>query len=419
MTHTLVQSHSKFFSPHREVTSVKTIDATLQLLHETHFDLIVLEEVESLRLVKAHFPKAQVVIVSPLPSVAQAVDAMKLGALDYLSSPLTPELLEEVIAKAEKAPPKQQILSGKKETILAESSIMQQVLLDISKVAQSTASVFICGESGTGKEVVAHTIHYQSPRARQPFIKVNCAAVPETLIESEFFGHKKGSFTGAIEERVGRFELAHKGTLLLDEISEIPLTVQAKLLRAVQEQEFEKLGDKRTVKVDVRIISTSNRNMKQMIEQKQFREDLYFRLNVVPLFLPPLRERKEDIPALADYFLDRFSEENQKKKSSFSAAALQALLAYSWPGNIRELANIIERTVVMSPSKMIDAADLRLDPKSPPLLTVASSKKTTLAEAEKEHILETLTACGHNRTQAADVLGISVKKLRSKLQAYF
>lgn len=419
MKEIVVQSSAKFFSPHRAVTSVKNIEATLQLLHNSSFDLIIVEEVESLRLIKTHFPKAQVVIVSPLASVTQAVVAMRLGALDYHSFPLTPELLEEIITHAEKAPPKQQLLSGKKETILAESSIMQQVLLDISKVAISSASVFICGESGTGKEVVAHAIHYQSQRARQPFIKVNCAAVPETLIESEFFGHKKGSFTGAIEERVGRFELAHKGTLLLDEISEIPLTVQAKLLRAVQEQEFEKLGDKRTVKVDVRIISTSNRNMKEMIEQKQFREDLYFRLNVVPLFLPPLRERKEDIPALADYFLDRFSEENQKKKAPFSAAALQALLAYSWPGNIRELANIIERAVVMSCGKMIDTHDLRLDPKSPPLLTVPPGKRATLAQVEKEHILETLAACDHNRTQAADVLGISVKKLRSKLEVYF
>jgi two-component system, NtrC family, response regulator AtoC len=416
----LIQTETKFFSPHREIIWVKNGAAALQSLKETPFDLIIVEELETLRLAQALLPKALIVIVSPLPSIAQAVEAIKLGAFDYFSHPLTPDLLESIVAKAEKIPSKPQpSLSGKRETILAESSIMQQVLTDISKVASSHASVFICGESGTGKEVVAHAIHYQSSRSRQPFIKVNCAAIPETLIESEFFGHKKGSFTGAIEERVGRFELAHKGTLLLDEISEIPLAVQAKLLRVVQEQEFERVGGNRSIKVDVRLISTSNRNMKQMIEQKQFREDLYFRLNVVPLFLPPLRERKEDIPALADYFLERFSEENQKRKIPFSAAALQALLNYPWPGNIRELANIIERAIVMSSGKLIDISDLRLDPAAPPLFALPLAKPTTLAEREKQHILETLTACGHNRTQAANVLGISIKTLRNKLSCYF
>lgn len=416
----LLQNDDIFFSPHREIIQVKNSQATLQRLKETSFDLVILQELETLRLVKALLPKASVVIVSPLPSIAQAVEAIQLGALDYLAHPLTPDLLETIVTKAERPPLKCPApLSGRREKILAESSIMQQVLADISKVAQSHASVFICGESGTGKEVVAHAIHYQSPRARQPFIKVNCAAVPETLIESEFFGHKKGSFTGAIEERIGRFELAHKGTLLLDEISEIPLAVQAKLLRVVQEQEFERLGGNRSIKVDVRLISTSNRNMKQMIEQKQFREDLYFRLNVVPIFLPPLRERKEDIPALANYFLESFSEENQKRKSSFSAAALQCLLDYSWPGNIRELANTIERAIVMSSGPLIDTPDLRIDPTAPALFAVQMNKPTTLAELEKQHILETLATCGHNRTRAAEVLGITARTLRNKLDHYF
>jgi two-component system response regulator AtoC len=249
-------------------------------------------------------------------------------------------------------------------------------------------------------------------------VKVNCAAVPETLIESEFFGHEKGSFTGAIEKRIGRFELAHKGTLLLDEISEIPLAVQAKLLRVVQEQEFERVGGTRPLKVDVRLISTSNRNMKEMIEQKLFREDLYFRLNVVPIQLPPLRERKEDIIALAEYFLDRFSDENQKRQKKLSISAQRRLIEYPWPGNIRELANTLERTVVMNSGDLIEADHLRLDPSSPALLSVPVAKEITLADLEKQHILETLATCDHNRTRAAKSLGISVRTLRNKLQLY-
>ncbi len=417
----LLQSENNFFSPHRHITWARNSQQALQILKESPFDLIILEELETLRLVKSLLPKTPIVIVALIASIAQAVEAVQLGALDYLTHPLTPEILEKIVAKAEKLASPQILphLGGRREKILAESLVMQQVLADITKVAQSHASVFICGESGTGKEVIAHAIHYQSPRARQPFIKVNCAAVPETLIESEFFGHEKGSFTGAIEKRIGRFELAHKGTLLLDEISEIPLGVQAKLLRVVQEQEFERVGGARPIKVDVRLISTSNRHMKQMIEQKQFREDLYFRLNVVPIFLPPLRERQEDILALADYFLERFSEENQRRKSSFSAGALQRLLDYPWPGNIRELANTIERAVVMSSGSLIGEGELRLDPSAPSLLSLPIAKEITLADLEKGHILETLAAHDHNRTRAAEALGISVKTLRNKLQLYF
>ncbi len=418
----LLQNDNDFFYPECPITTVRNSPAVVQILSESAFDLIILEDLETLKQVKALYPKTSIIIASPIASIEQAVEAVKLGALDYIVKPLSMEMIEKLIAKAQalkSAAPVISIFRGRREEILADSLVMRKVLADITKVAQSNAAVFIIGESGTGKEVIAHAIHYQSSRLSQPFIKVNCAAIPETLIESEFFGHEKGSFTGAIEKRLGRFEQAHKGTLLLDEISEIPLAVQAKLLRVVQEQEFERVGGVRPIKVDVRLISTSNRNMKEMIEQKMFREDLYFRLNVVPIQLPPLRERKEDILGLAEYFLDRFSEENHKRKKQFSILAQKCLLEYPWPGNIRELANTIERTVVMNPGDIVEADHLRLDPSSPALLSVPVAKEITLADLEKQHILETLAACSHNRTRAAKSLGISVRTLRNKLRLYF
>jgi two-component system response regulator AtoC len=422
MVKILLQNDSDFFYPEGEITTARNSPEVLQILAESAFDLIILEDLETLKQVKALYPKASIVIASPIASLEQAVESIKLGALDYIVKPLSMEMIDKLVAKAQHSKIVSPIVStfrGKREEILADSLVMRQVLADIAKVAQSNAAVFIIGESGTGKEVIAHAIHYQSSRLSQPFIKVNCAAIPETLIESEFFGHEKGSFTGAVEKRLGRFEQAHKGTLLLDEISEIPLGVQAKLLRVVQEQEFERVGGVRPIKVDVRLISTSNRNMKEMIEQKMFREDLYFRLNVVPIQLPPLRERKEDILALAEYFLDRFSEENQKRQKQLSLSAQKCLLEYPWPGNIRELANTIERAVVMNSGDVVEADHLRLDPSSPALLSVPVAKEITLADLEKQHILETLAACSHNRTRAAKSLGISVRTLRNKLRLYF
>jgi two-component system response regulator AtoC len=417
----LLQNDNDFFFLEAQITTVRNSESTLEILKEMPFDLIILEDLEALKTIKPLYPKTPIAVASPIASIEQAVKAIQLGAIDFVVKPITTELIEKLIDKAQRSSsrPIMSTLRGRREEILADSSVMQQVLSDITKVAQSNAAVFICGESGTGKEVIAHAIHFQSPRAVQPFVKVNCAAVPETLIESEFFGHEKGSFTGAIEKRIGRFELAHKGTLLLDEISEIPLAVQAKLLRVVQEQEFERVGGTKPLKVDVRLISTSNRNMKEMIEQKLFREDLYFRLNVVPIQLPPLRKRKEDIIALAEYFLDRFSDENQKRQKKLSLSAQKRLIEYPWPGNIRELANTLERTVVMNSGDLIEADHLRLDPSSPALLSIPIAKEITLADLEKQHILETLATCDHNRTRAAKSLGISVRTLRNKLRLYF
>jgi two-component system, NtrC family, response regulator AtoC len=415
----LLQNDDDFLFSQDNITTVKNSSQALQALKEEPFDLVILEDLDTLKMAKALQPKTPMAIASPIGSIEHAVEAIRLGAIDYIVKPLSPEMVEQLIEKARTRNIEPFILKGQGEIILAQSSVMSQVLADIAQVAQSTAAVFISGESGTGKEVIAHAIHYQSPRAAMPFVKVNCAAIPESLIESEFFGHEKGSFTGAIEKRTGRFELAHRGTLLLDEISEIPMNLQAKLLRVVQEQEFERVGGTKPIKVDVRLIATSNRNMKEMIEQKLFREDLYFRLNVVPIQLPPLRERKDDILALADYFLERFCEENQKRKKQLSAEAKKRLLDYPWPGNIRELANTIERAVVMNSSETVDMDHLRLDPAAPALLSAPITKEITLADLEKQHILEILANYNHNRTRAAKALGISVRTLRNKLRLYF
>jgi two-component system response regulator AtoC len=265
--------------------------------------------------------------------------------------------------------------------------------------------------------VIAHAIHTQSLRNNYPFIKVNCAAIPETLIESEFFGHEKGSFTGAQTKRLGRFELANQGTLLLDEVTEIPIGIQAKLLRAIQEQEFERVGGTKLIKVDTRIISTSNRDIKEALGQKLLREDLYYRLNVVPIHLPPLRERPEDIIPLSEYFLEKFSIENHKSSiKSFSDSAKKKLLEYTWPGNIRELANVIERTVVMDYGKEVLPEHLSIEGNSSQNSTFYVGM--TLGELEKRLIIETLEAQNQNRTKTAEVLGISIRTLRNKLNEF-
>lgn len=298
--------------------------------------------------------------------------------------------------------------------IIAQSRVMRQILEDVKTIAGSHASVFLSGESGTGKEVIARALHDQSTRSKGPLICVNCAAMPPPLLESEFFGHERGAFTGAIQKRPGRFELAHGGTLLLDEVSEIPLELQPKLLRALQEQQFERVGGIVPVQVDVRLIATSNRNMKEEVERKRFREDLYYRLNVVPIHLPPLRERPEDILPLAEYFLERLCKLCGKPPPLLSAEACSLLRSHCWPGNVRELANVIERCVVMHTSHVIGAEQVQLDFPSSRHVPVGLS----LHDMEKRLILETLAATAQNKTKAARILQISVRTLRNKLKAY-
>lgn len=411
--------------------------AALSFLQEHHFDLIICNlnitnpsGLEILKAAQGKSPKTLVILTTAFGCIETAVEAMRLGAFNYLLKPFKPQTIEAMLDKAEEHLDlieennylREEISTQperKKHQLIAESASMKKILEDVAKIAKSSSSVFISGESGTGKEVVAHAIHAHSHRTGKPFIKVNCAAIPATLLESEFFGHEKGSFTGALNKKLGRFELADKGTLLLDEISEIPLELQSKLLRAVQEMEFERVGGMRPIEVDVRLISTSNRSMKEAIEQKLFREDLYYRLNVVPIHLPPLRERKEDVIPLAEFFLARLCAENQIPSKQFSTSARQKLLDYYWPGNIRELANVIERSVVMNSSQILDAhqiyIELSCSIKEAPAALPAGM---TLAELEKRLILETLDRESNNRTKAAQTLGISVRTLRNKLNSY-
>lgn len=429
----------------RKNLDVVTADSgkkALAILKETTFDMVITDMkmpdytgIDVLRKVKELSPSTMVVVITGFGSIENAVEAMRNGAFNYLIKPFSPDTIEALIDKAsehislveENKYLRQQISSGGSRstfTVVGESPAMQKILADVAQVAKSNASIFIHGESGTGKEVIAQAIHNGSPRANQPFIKVNCAAIPETLIESEFFGHEKGAFTGASARRLGRFELANTGTLLLDEISEIPLGVQAKLLRAIQEQEFERVGGNKPIKVDVRMISTSNRNVKEAIAQKIIREDLYYRLNVVPIYLPPLRERKEDILPLAEYFLEKISRENHRERKVLTEAAKNKLLKYSWPGNVRELANIIERAVVMdsclkvSPEHLfIEAsADEEEANKTPQKYFVRAGK--TLQEIEKQLIIETLEAHQNDHNKTAETLGITLRALKTKISTH-
>ena len=418
-----------------DITCAVNGKEAIDLIKREHFDLIISDMkmpgksgMDVLKSTKTLSPDTIVILITAYASVENAVEAMRRGAFNYLIKPFSPETVEILIEKAQEHSTllqqnhflRQEICSysgNKTKQIVATSSCMKKILSDIEKIAKSTASVFITGESGTGKEVIAHAIHHLSLRNNKAFIKVNCAALPESLIESEFFGHEKGAFTGAIDRKAGRFELASEGTLLLDEITEVPLRLQSKLLRAIQEQEFERVGGTRTLSVDIRFIATSNRSIVEAIRDKIFREDLFYRLNVIPIHIPPLRERKEDILPLTEHFLEHFSRANKCPLKRLTSDAKERLLTFSWPGNIRELTNILERAVVMNASELITGNDLLLE-------TSPSEKKerrpTLLAlhEIERAHILETLSSFNDNRTRTAKVLGISVRTLRNKLKEY-
>ena len=360
-----------------EVSVAENGKRALSLVKSHSFDLVItdmkmpeMSGLELLRKVKEILPSAIVIVMTAFGTIENAVEAMRLGAFTYLLKPFTIDAIEAVIEKAKEHQSLVQENTFLREEskgpteIIAVSPSMCKIFEEAVKVAKTNASVLIQGESGTGKEVIAGAIHAHSLRADRPYIRVNCAAIPDTLIESEFFGHEKGAFTGANAKRPGRFELADGGTLLLDEISEIPLLLQPKLLRVIQEREFERVGGHKPISVDVRLLATSNRNLQEAIAQKLFREDLYYRLNVVPIIIPPLRERREDIVPLAHFFLQKQCLENHKKPMTLTSDAEQKLAEYPWPGNIRELSNIIERLVVLDYGPTIEADHIVLEASS-------------------------------------------------------
>ncbi len=387
-----------------------------------------MDGIELMGKVRTRHPDSEVVVMTAFGAVETAVEAMRAGAADYLTKPLnfdellivTERTLERSKLHAEATELKARLGErSRKGNIIGDSPLMQKVFKVIDQVAPSRASVLITGESGTGKELVAEAIHQQSPRSNGPFIKLHCAALAETLLESELFGHERGAFTGAVARRDGRFQLADGGTLFLDEIGEISPSVQVKLLRFLQEREFERVGGSQTIQVDVRVIAATNRDLAGEVAKGNFREDLYYRLNVVSLEMPALRERKTDIPILANFFLQRFARENGKPIKGFSDGALESLVAYDWPGNVRELENAVERAVVMTNNDLVqqDALPTNVAPRmgadgSPPI------PGSTLEEIERFAILKTLEQTGGSTSRAADILGISVRKIQYKLHAY-
>jgi two-component system response regulator AtoC len=423
-----------------DVTTAEDGLKALALIKEHLFDIVItdmkmpdLTGIDLLQKIKEISPQTIIIVITAYGSIENAVEAMRLGAYNYLIKPFSPDTLEAVLEKAREHLTlihenhylrQQGPGSASQSLVIGDSVAIKKIMEDVIQIATSNASVFINGESGTGKEVIAQAIHFHSQRSHKSFIKVNCAAIPETLVEAEFFGHEKGAFTGANAKRLGRFELANSGTLLLDEVTEIPIILQAKLLRAIQEQEFERIGGTKAVKVDVRIISTSNRDIKEAIFHKHLREDLYYRLNVIPIHLPPLRERREDIIPLARHFLQKFCNENHKENKQLSLEAEKKLLAYQWPGNVRELANIIERAVVMDSTSKVSPDHLFIDPQTSfkaeksPAENGGFPTGLSLQELEKRLIIETFHQQDNNPTKTAKILGISTRKLRNKLQEY-
>ena len=409
----------------------------LDKMEDDDFDLILTDVrmpkvngLELLRAVKERSPKTQVVMMTAYGTIDNAVEAMKEGAFDYLikGSGFSADVLVSTVKRAFLDPgsyvppvlrPTTQMESlGDMKRIVTQNEEMKKLLQFAENVSYSKSTVLIMGETGTGKELFARYIHQCSPRSEKPFMAVNCAALPEGLLESELFGHEKGSFTGATENKEGKFELANNSSLLLDEVTEMSPPLQAKLLRVLQEHEVDKIGGRAPIPVDVRVIATSNRDIRKRIQDQEFREDLYYRLNVVPINLIPLRERIDDIPVLVENFINQFCQENGKSSIKVDSATLTLLKKYRWPGNIRELGNIVERSCLMCqddtmlPSHLFFDKELHRNEKEAPRMS------GTIYEMEKELIMQTLEEVSGNKTKAADSLGISIRTLRNKLNEY-
>lgn len=393
-----------------------------------HYDLVIAElnlpqmnGLDLLKRIKEVNESLSVVLISDQAGVNEAVEAMKLGAQDFVLKPLTAEMAEIVISQtlngltaAEEDKPESRF------AIITKNREMERLLQQAKEIADSRASVFIQGESGTGKELFARHIHRHSDRKDKPFVAINCSALPETLLESELLGHEKGSFTGALARKKGRFEIAHRGTILLDEISEMYIQLQSKLLRVLQEKEIDRIGGTAPIPVDVRIIATTNGDIEKQLKDGKFREDLYYRLNVIPFHLPPLRERKDDIPLLANYFINKYNKIDKRSVKGLTEEAMGLLMQMAWKGNVRELENIIERALLMCKGDVIDEMDLFINEKKRPSedTTFPFMPTVSLKEMEKKAIFHALDQTDGNRTHAAEILGISVRTLRNKLHEY-
>jgi two-component system, NtrC family, response regulator HydG len=409
--------------------------AALERVQAGGVDLIVtdlkmpgLTGLELLRAAKAIMPDVDVILLTAFGTVEEAVQAMKDGAYDFLTKPFRREQLIKLVDKAlerrdlieqNKALKKQLEDIRAKGQMIGASPSFRRMLTLVEQVADSSATILVQGESGAGKELVARAIHERSGRRAGPFVAVNCAALPETLLESELFGYEKGAFTGAAGRKEGRFELANGGTLFLDEVADLSLVTQPKILRVLQEGEFERLGATRSIQVDVRIVAATNQDLADMVKDKRFREDLYYRLNVITVRVPPLRERHEDIRVLAQHYLRVYAAKNGRKLEGFSNEALERLESYAWPGNVRELENLIERTVLLARKDRIDAEDLPEEVagvKRPPRDAILELVGTPLADIEQRLLDETLRITGGNKTQAAKLLGIDVRTVARKLE---
>lgn len=386
-----------------------------------------MDGLDLLRAIKATRPDTEVVIMTAYGSIEKAVEAMREGAYDFVTKPLKRPLVVRSVTRAcEKAELRAENIALRAEleavagerTIIGTSPAMRKVMETVAQVASASATVLLQGESGTGKELIAREIHRRSPRAKGPFIAVNCAAIPVTLLESELFGHERGAFTGAYARREGRFKLADGGTLFLDEVADMDPMVQAKLLRVLQEGEFERLGGTQTIKTDVRVIASSNKPLLDLVREGKFREDLYYRLNVITIHLPPLRERPEDIPLLAQHFLVRFAKRNRKDVRAISREAMEILMMHDWPGNVRELENTIEHAVVLCRGDTIRAEDLpdliASDAHARKYLTIQLG--TPLEEIEQQVIQQTLRMTKGNKRLAAQLLGIATRTIYRKIE---
>ena len=412
----------------------------IEKVRERPFDLVLMDVrmlkvsgLEALDEIRAFNPAIPVIIMTAYSSLETAVEAIKKGAYDYLTKPLDFDKLKIIIKRAMehiRLKEENRILKeslGKhfdRQNIIGQSPAMINLLETVAQVAASEATVLINGESGTGKELIAGAIHFNSPRKDGPFVRINCAAITETLLESELFGHEKGAFTGADKRKDGRFVQAHKGSLFLDEVSEMSLAMQVKLLRVIQEKEITRVGGDGIVKVDARVIGATNRNLMDMINEGSFREDLFYRLNVISLDLPPLRERRDDIVLLAQHFLQVFAVKNRKQIKGFTPKAIDRLIRYDWPGNVRELMNAVERGVVLAGTKHIDDEDLAIiqtslgqTVKSTTVLNDINDNPT-LEDMERTAVIKTLKASDGNKSEAARRLGITRKTLHKKLKKY-